>query len=401
MKFTDNYIKGLKPTLAPYRLNEGGADKGFGIQVNPSGHRNFYVQYSFDKKKRFYALGIYPSISLADAREKCRAARVLLDDGIDPQNQEKSTTGTVAELFAYYIAGMKADGKRTWHDVEVALLTNCSELLNLAASDVTPSHIKKILHTIISRGSLVQANRVRAHLRRAFEVGIFHDNSPFQMNSLTLYNIGSNPVIAVPNNTAAESVGERVLSFEELARLWNYEGDHLPYPQALALKLIIAFGGMRTGEVTGALVEEFDFDTLVWSLPPARHKSGRSTGRWHLLPITELCAFLLRSQMSLYEQAHCLFPNRLDSNRPQSGTALSHAVERFCINEDFPKFTAKDLRRTVKTRMGELGIEKSIRDRIQNHALTDVSSKHYDRWDYMTEKKAALEIWCDCLSSLT
>lgn len=400
MKFTDNYIKGLTPTSSPYRINESGADKGFGIQITPTGHRSFYVQYSFDKKKRFYSLGIYPSISLADARQKCRAARVLIDSGIDPQNQEKASTGTVTELFNYYISGMKADGKRTWHDVEISLMANCLDILNIPASEITPNHIKKILHTIIQRGALVQANRVRSHLRRAFEVGIFHDNSPFQMNSLTLYNIESNPVIAVPNNTAAESVGERVLSFEELARLWNYEGKHLPYPVSLALKLIIAFGGMRTGEVTEALIEEFDFDTMVWSLPPARHKTGRATGRWHLLPITELCAFLLRSQMTIYDKAPCLFPNKLDVNRPQSDTALSHAVKRFCINEDFPLFKAKDLRRTVKTRMGELGIEKSIRDRIQNHALTDVSSKHYDRWDYMTEKKVALELWCDCLSKL-
>ncbi|MEY0164830.1 integrase, partial [Providencia rettgeri] len=60
---------------------------------------------------------------------------------------------------------------------------------------------------------------------------------------------------------------------------------------------------------------------------------------------------------------------------------------------DFKHFTARDLRRTCKTLMGEIGISKEIRDRIQNHALNDVSSKHYDRYDYLNEKRVALTKW--------
>ena len=58
---------------------------------------------------------------------------------------------------------------------------------------------------------------------------------------------------------------------------------------------------------------------------------------------------------------------------------------------------AHTLRRTVKTRMGELGIAKDVRDRLQNHAAMNVSAKHYDRYDYMAEKRAAAERWCDFL----
>ena len=65
------------------------------------------------------------------------------------------------------------------------------------------------------------------------------------------------------------------------------------------------------------------------------------------------------------------------------------------VNPEFKVFTARDLRRTCKTLMGEAGISKEIRDRIQNHALNDVSSKHYDRYDYLPEKRRALEIWED------
>jgi len=61
------------------------------------------------------------------------------------------------------------------------------------------------------------------------------------------------------------------------------------------------------------------------------------------------------------------------------------------------KFLARDIRRTVKTLMGKAGIDKAIRDRIQNHSLQDVSSKHYDRYDYLPEKRQALKVWNDYL----
>jgi hypothetical protein len=63
----------------------------------------------------------------------------------------------------------------------------------------------------------------------------------------------------------------------------------------------------------------------------------------------------------------------------------------------FNKFIPRDIRRTVKSRMGELGLSKEIRDRLHNHALHDVSSKHYDRYDYLPQKKQAMDSWTEWL----
>ena len=68
-------------------------------------------------------------------------------------------------------------------------------------------------------------------------------------------------------------------------------------------------------------------------------------------------------------------------------------IVRLREKEEMEPWVARDLRRTVKTRMGEIGIPKWIRDHIQNHAKVDVSSKHYDRYDYLAEKRDALESW--------
>jgi integrase len=81
--------------------------------------------------------------------------------------------------------------------------------------------------------------------------------------------------------------------------------------------------------------------------------------------------------------------------------SLSRAVSRFCERMKFRKFTPRDIRRTWKSRAGEIGISKADRDKVQAHAIgSDVSSKHYDRYDYMTEKTAAMNAWCEFLQAL-
>ena len=69
-------------------------------------------------------------------------------------------------------------------------------------------------------------------------------------------------------------------------------------------------------------------------------------------------------------------------------------------NTKIEKFVPRDLRRTFKTLTGKAGISKEIRDRLQNHALQDVSSLHYDRYDYLKEKRAAMDIWNDYFNDI-
>lgn len=73
--------------------------------------------------------------------------------------------------------------------------------------------------------------------------------------------------------------------------------------------------------------------------------------------------------------------------------SLSQAIDRYRKRTEMAHFIPRDFRRTCKTLMGELGIAKDLRDRLQNHALNDVSSKHYDRYEYLPEKRRALELW--------
>lgn len=386
MKFTDKYTKGLSGKKSAYRIYEKNLDKGFGAKVTPAGSVSFFIQYSSDNKTRFYNLGRYPSVSLAEARERCRETRLLIDRGIDPQNQQETSFGTVEKLFDYYAQSMRDAKKRTWGKVISDLKYNCSAIISMQAKDVMPVHIRQILHSIIERGSMVQSNRIRSYLHRAFKLGILHDNDPKNLKNNFTFNITLNPVDSVPKDQSVESVGETNLSFSEIKTLWN--SPNLSERFGIAVKILLMYG-CRPWELMGAEKKEFDYNSMVWSIPPDRVKNKR----WLLLPITPLAEQLLTELIPHTRDSIYLFPSRYKDDKTVGKTSLQHATNK--VTE--LKFTPRDLRRTVKTRMGEIGIEKSIRDRLQNHALTDVSSKHYDRYDYLPEKREALLKWEDKL----
>ena len=117
MKFTDNLVKGLKPKNNPYRLFEKGSDKGFGIQVTPSGTKSFFLQYALNGRRKYLNLGRYPSTSLSDARNKARVNREHILNGTHISQESMISQGSLEDLINYYIGQMRIEGKRSWKKV--------------------------------------------------------------------------------------------------------------------------------------------------------------------------------------------------------------------------------------------------------------------------------------------
>lgn len=116
--------------------------------------------------------------------------------------------------------------------------------------------------------------------------------------------------------------------------------------------------------------------------------------REHLIPLTDSLLHILHElKQRNTSDSKYIFPQR-NEEKPLKTDSFAHAIDYYRKHyPDFPYFVARDIRRTCKTLMGELGISKELRDRVQNHAFRDVSSKHYDRYNYLPEKRIALEAW--------
>ncbi|MEY8238836.1 MAG: tyrosine-type recombinase/integrase [Cycloclasticus sp.] len=416
MAFTDKEILGLKPKANKYYATDNQHERGNGalwLLVRPTGKKVFYFVYKLSGKRAMIALGPYSKsnagkgLTLQQARAKKDTLAAFLIQGLEPKaelariefeaeqdKRKQNQLGTVEQLFEGYAANMKANDKKSYAEVIRVLRNDAIPLLgkNTPANQVTSHDIKLVLHNMIKRGALVGSNRLRSYLSASFTYGLEHDNDPTTMDASITYQLERNPVRDVPKAVKNEKPCDRELSQDEIRQLWMTFNPKEPYSLVEQIfRLILTTGGQRVSEVSQAKWAEFNTSQCLWEIPASRTKNGKA----HLIPLNEITMNVLDEIQAHKDSSPYLFPHRLDSNKPIPLATISRAANRFTSNKanNFEPFTPRDLRRTCKTRMGELGLSKEIRDRINNHALNDVSSRHYDRYDYLKEKQNALDAW--------
>jgi integrase len=164
---------------------------------------------------------------------------------------------------------------------------------------------------------------------------------------------------------------------------------HPPYTRAVRILMLT---GQRVEEIAHLHVDQWDAKERIidWS----KTKNGKP----HAIPVPALAADLIES--IVLNDYGWFFPSAKDPAQPVTASTLYTFMWRQRDRGMIPIVTNRDLRRTWKTLAGKAGVPKEIRDRIQNHALQDVSSKSYDRWTYMPEKRAGMEKWNEFVSGL-
>lgn len=343
----------------------------------------FYAQQWSEGSRRLIKIGNYPAVSLADARR-------IFDDKFAPLiskqiNIKKSETnqkGTVSDLFAAYVNDLRIRncGCADSHEKQLNRIVNDlgSEK---PANELTTLDIINVLRPVYESGSKGMANAFRAYISAAYSYGMRSENDYKNPVKKRRFEIKINPASAIPSDYGPP--GERWLSVDELCAFWKHLEAN-PCNVSSVLKMII-LTGQRVTEINRIDSSVFDLKerTLFWQ----KTKNGCS----HFLPITERASELLNE---IGSNEHGLyFPRVNDPSRHVTKYLIYDHVKKYCTRNNVEKFSPRDLRRTWKTLAGSAGISKDDRDRLQNHKRSDVSSKHYDRYEYLNEKRAAVEIW--------
>ncbi|MDD3313192.1 site-specific integrase, partial [Pseudodesulfovibrio sp.] len=193
---------------------------------------------------------------------------------------------------------------------------------------------------------------------------------------------------------ASRNTGQRALSIEELGQVLRELPAKTGVLTGSCFKLIIFIGGARPKEVLHARWEEFDLEGKCWNLPGERTKNDRD----HVLPLSERALEVLR-QLRAIRHSEFVFPNANDAAKPMPVASLGQASARFCAGDEetgprMVRWSPRDLRRTVRTRLGDVGVSGHVLDVFLNHGLTNsVGGKHYDRSRHLGEKLRALAAW--------
>lgn len=406
---TDRAIRDAKPKSSVYRLRDGNVVcRGFGVTIAPSGAKTFFLSYTSpeDGRRKQVSIGKFPNTTLKQARLKAGELREEVNSGKDPAVEKKHAVehrmaqralGTLGDLIDLYIADLETDGKRTakevrrikGKDIPTALLARPAHL-------ITKDDILDSLTPIAQRGALVHSDNVRAYLRAAFELGLNAESMTRWRGRAPKFNLQHNPVATVKKSVSRKPRGKRALNPVELHQLWHT--DLLTRPMLLALKLLVATG-QRVEEVLHATWSEFDTAQKLWVIPGERRKTRGTTSEPHIVPLTDFQLDLLDEIKRETGHNTYLFPAQ-GGAAPRRYDALTNAVRKYVIASGIESFSPRDMRRTFKTIAGSMGISLEMRNRLQGHAMTDVGSVHYDRYDYLPEKREAMETWATGLSEI-
>ncbi len=424
--WTDRQVKSFKPREARYRISEGINKRGGGrlvLDVLPNGRRHFYYQYFRDGGRKYVKVGSYKQsakdtgYTLSEARDKAIEYSNILKQGLDvkfyleeQRLKEKERIrrleaakyqGTFEQLLDSYLASLQRRGKRSHYNVSHSFTLYVKkpfpELLRKYAHEITPNHISLILRRMMERGITAQVNRTRSQLHAAFHHGLKQDNDPRRYaEEGVLFNLTNNPVSFIPKQADFERAGEHVIPENEIRIIWGTLSKKSAIV-ALIVKLAL-ITGQRVGEIIRLRTANFDLKERTMLIPASVSKNGID----HLVPLSELGMSVVKETKEATGGHEYAFPGvrggKCRGDIHINNTTVGKVVRRFCDETDnVTKFIPRDIRRTVKTLMGKAGISKELRDRIQNHSLTDVSSKHYDRYDYLKEKRHGLKVWNDYL----
>jgi len=430
----------MKPADHPYRVPEDTNKRGAGrlvLEVKPNGAKYFYFRYYFGKytdgerkgkpRLKYVSIGRFresakaTGFTLAEARSKALNYGEIIKQGLDVKTfieeeqleEEKRVRqfelakqkGTLDQLIKSYLSAMEAKGKRSHesvsHSLNIYLYQPFPEMVKRKANAIETDDIYMIIKRMIDGGVTTHSNRIRSYLHAAFNYGIHSDNDPFDHEKAggrdkIKFNLKINPVTPIPMQAAFERVGEHVITEKEIEIVW----DGLPKLFLVAswvIKLALTTG-QRVGEIVRLKWSNIDFEDQIMTIPASVSKNKIE----HIVPLDRLAWSVIEEIRKVTNEFEYLFPR---SNRGvlKEGSHITSAfiardVRKYCSQQNrVNKFIPRDVRRTWKTLAGKAGIDKVIRDRVQNHSQQDVSSKNYDRYDYLHEKRQALKIWNDYL----
>lgn len=375
-------------------LNDGAQVKGGGslnlrIRIGASGPTaTWLATWKLNGKRASKSLGNYPIVTLMEARDRfATEVQKPLLSGKDPNAITALVdTPTVEKLFQAYIQYLRDKDTATTHTSEHLLLTgkyNAADLLgrNTMASTVEPSDIASALAKGVKRGARRTTDMQRTAMMAAFNWAMKSTHDYTQENRMD-WGMKYNPVAAVPRDQAANRTIDRNLTAEEMKHVWH----NAPDQTGDVMRLVMATG-QRVIEVRRIAGADIDLEKCLWTMP-ARKTKGRKSE--HLVPLTSQAVEILTPLIDLYGDGY-LFPARAGAAGELIGIpSISRGASRL---EGIKPFTPRDLRRTWKSRAGDAGIDRFMRDLIQQHAQTDTGSKHYDRFDYLPQMREAMNKW--------
>jgi integrase len=420
-----------KPAKDRDRLLGDGA--GLFLRIRPHGTKTWLVEYEFNGTRRKYTVGVYDRngatgessipawlrsgrLSLAQARAIAEDWKAVRRAGRDPIGEWQATLEReAAEKAAADLAAKKEaeiptlglaieqlmtrhiSGKKSAPDIQYRLDRFAAALgTDRKIREVTKQDAIRALEAIAKgafegRTAKQLAGECLTQAKRLFRFAESREwvaTSPIE--KLQRKDFDARPVKR-----------DVALRLDELAELWRAIDD--PFrcrsdPVTVAALKLLILTGQREREVTDALWSEFDLDEGLWRIPASRTKKARA----HLVHLAPLSVAVLKGLKETTGARKHAFASPLKPKQAVYGRSVNNALGTLFSRGELQNVTrchVHDLRRTLITRLPDLGFEPFLAHKIANHQLPGVLA-HYNHAEYLPQRKAALFAWSERIEAL-
>jgi integrase len=394
MALTDTRIRHLKynGSSAGEKYSDG---QGLFLLVKASG-KYWRMSYRFNAKQKTVALGVYPAVSLAHARQlRDKARKRMEEDGIDPsaakQEEKRSrveaathTFDAVARQWLKKTATKRATSTQekiqTWLEKDVF-----PSIGKKPISAITPRDVLATVRKMEARGAIDSAHRVKQICGQVFRYAVATGVAERDVTADLKGALAVVPRAHYAAITEPKQVGEL------LRAIHAYSGH--PYAAA-ALKLSpLVF--VRPGELRSAEWSEIDLDAATWRIPASKMKMGLD----HVVPLSTQAMEIVCSMHPLTGHHKYVFPSIRSSERCMSENTINAALRGMGYSKE--AMTAHGFRAMARTILDEvLGERVDLVEHQLAHAVKDPNGRAYNRTAHLPARKAMMQRWADYLHKL-
>jgi len=390
MPLTDIAIRSAKPSEKPQKLFDGG---GLYLEVSPAGGKWWRLKYRFGGKEKRISLGVYPDVSLKDARERRDSARRLLANGIDPGENRKiqkaakvERAANSFEVIAREWFAKNMDGWADSHSDKIIkrLENNVFPWIGAKAiAEITAPEILSVLRRIEGRGTNDTAHRARGNISQVMRYAIAvgkaeRDPCPDLRDAL--------PPLR-HNNFA--SITEPAKVAELLRAMDAFSGTFVVKSALLLAPLLF----VRPGELRKALWADIDLQRADWRYFVTKTKSE------HSVPLSSQAVAILKDLHALTGHCPYVFPGR-DPQKPMSEAAINAALRRMGYDTK-TEITGHGFRAMARTILHEeLHQKPEVIEHQLAHKVPDANGTAYNRTKFLKDRKAMMQLWADYLDKL-
>ena len=386
----DVVVRNTKPSARPKKLSDGG---GLHVLIQPTGSKLWRFAYRFAGKQKTLALGVYPVVSLEEARRRREEAKKLLARSIDPSVQRKSNKqagkdGGFRAVAQEVIAKLEREGraKPTLDKTRWLLDFGLRRFGDRPVAEITARDLLALLREIENRGRYETAKRLRSTCGMVFRYAIAtgradRDPSMDLRGALTTPQVRHRATIVDPKGIGAL-----------LRAIDGFDGQ----PTTRAALRLAAYVFVRPGELRHAEWNEFDLETAEWSIPAEKMRMRRP----HRVPLARQSLGVLQELQQLTGKGRWLFPSVRTSTRPISENTLNAALRRLGYGSE--EICTHGFRSMASSRLNEMGRwnPDAIERQLAHQEANAVRRAYTHGADYWSERVQMMQAWADYLDGL-